>query len=182
MSREGQPFSCGAVLWGGGPATDCWLLEWLPAKSLWSTSFLQEQSRSVRRVSSGADTNGFCSVNYLMFDCFCLTCICYFHIKAECSLDCLFLVFGFFFFPWQDSWLALLLKTLVSLITYWHVKGGIHKYVHEEVKMMNEMLGDWSSKGTDFASCIQVLCRVPRNVLQDSRTIYADMEMIKTAF
>lgn len=44
------------------------------------------------------------------------------------------------------------------------------------------MLGDWSSIGTDFASCIQVLFRVPRNVPQDSRTIYADMEMIKTAF
>lgn len=44
------------------------------------------------------------------------------------------------------------------------------------------MLGDWSSVGTDFASCIQVLCRVLRSVPQDSRTVYADMEMIKTAF
>lgn len=44
------------------------------------------------------------------------------------------------------------------------------------------MLGDRSSVGTGFASCIQVLCRVPRDVLQDSRIIYADMEMIKTAF
>lgn len=138
MSREARPFSWGAVLWGGGPATDCWLLEWLPAKSLWSKSFLPEQSRSDRRASSGADTSGFCSVNYLTFDCFCHLHLLFPHQSRMQS--CLFLVLGFFF-PWQDSWLALLLKTLVSLITYWHVKGGIHKYVHEEVKMMNEMLG-----------------------------------------
>lgn len=44
------------------------------------------------------------------------------------------------------------------------------------------MLGDRSSVGTDFASCIQVLCRVLRSVPQDSRTIYADLEMIKMLF
>lgn len=43
------------------------------------------------------------------------------------------------------------------------------------------MLGDWSLIGTDFAPCIQVLCRVPRSALQNSRAFYADMERIQTA-
>lgn len=44
------------------------------------------------------------------------------------------------------------------------------------------MLDDWPSIGTEFAACVQVLFRAQRNVLQETRTFYADMEMIKTAF
>lgn len=44
------------------------------------------------------------------------------------------------------------------------------------------MLDDWPSIGTEFASCVQVLFGAQRNVLWETRTFYADMEMIKTAF
>lgn len=98
MSREVHPFSCGTALSGGGPAlltAGCW--NGFTAKSLWLPSLYSQERRLSDRRALVQNTNGFCCINYLTFDCFCFPCICYFHIKAECSLDCLFWFWVFFF-------------------------------------------------------------------------------------